>query len=64
MGDVHNQQWGRPEDMADDGANRPVFTVDQNNPGTDLVAEMAAALAAGSLIFKDTGKYFESYIPS
>ena len=41
--------WERPEDM---DTPRSVFKVDKNNPGSDVAAETAAALAAASLVFK------------
>ena len=31
---------------------RSVFKVDKNNPGTEVAAETAAALAAASLVFR------------
>ncbi|KAK7396912.1 hypothetical protein VNO78_18075 [Psophocarpus tetragonolobus] len=43
--------WERPEDM---DTPRSVFKVDKNNPGSDVAAETAAALAAASLVFKKT----------
>ncbi|WVZ06298.1 hypothetical protein V8G54_019644 [Vigna mungo] len=43
--------WERPEDM---DTPRSVFKVDKNNPGSDVAAETAAALAAASLAFKKT----------
>ncbi len=43
-----NSQWTRPEQMVWD---RPLSYVDWTNPGTDVAAEMAAALAAGFLVF-------------
>jgi len=43
--------WERPEDM---DTPRSVFKVDKNNPGSDVTAETAAALAVASLVFKKT----------
>lgn len=34
--------------------SRPPFDVDQNNPGSDLLGQTAAALAAISIIFEKT----------
>ena len=34
---------------------RPCTVVNANNPGSDIAAGTAAALAAGSLVFKDKG---------
>ncbi|KAK6936325.1 Glycoside hydrolase family 9 [Dillenia turbinata] len=41
--------WERPEDM---DTPRTVYTIDQYKPGSEVSAEMAAALAASSLVFK------------
>ena len=43
--------WERPEDM---DTPRSVYKIDSNNPGSDVAAETAAALAAASLVFKKT----------
>lgn len=43
--------WERPEDM---DTPRSVFKVDRNNPGTEVAAETAAALAAASMVFRRT----------
>jgi len=43
--------WGRPEDWPK-ANKRPAYKVTQQNPGSDLVGETAAALAAASIIFK------------
>nr|AGP76414.1 endo-beta-1,4-glucanase [Macrotermes carbonarius] len=48
-GDVDHSYWGRPEDMT---MSRPAFKIDASNPGSDLAAETAAALAATSIVFK------------
>ena len=42
--------WERPEDM---DTPRTVYKVDAAHPGSDVAAETAAALAAGSLVFRD-----------
>ncbi|KAI4326442.1 hypothetical protein MLD38_031757 [Melastoma candidum] len=41
--------WERPEDM---DTPRNVFKIDRSNPGSDIAAETAAALAAASLVFR------------
>jgi endoglucanase len=43
--------WARPENMT---WERPSFKVTARQPGTDVVANAAAALAAVSLAFQDT----------
>lgn len=40
--------WERPEDM---DTPRSVFKVDKKNPGSDIAGEIAAALAAASIVF-------------
>ncbi|CAL5226752.1 g9605 [Coccomyxa viridis] len=41
--------WGRAEDMT---MARPSWDLDQNNPGSDLLGQTAAALAAISIMFE------------
>lgn len=48
---VDHSCWERPEDM---DTPRTVYQVDSTHPGSDLAAEMAAALAAASLVFRDS----------
>lgn len=43
--------WERPEDM---DTSRNVYRVTAQNPGSDVAAETAAALAAASIVFKDS----------
>ncbi|KAL0877858.1 hypothetical protein Bca101_027564 [Brassica carinata] len=42
--------WERPEDM---DTPRTVYSVSSSNPGSDVAAETAAALAAASMVFRD-----------
>ncbi|KAL5076198.1 hypothetical protein RYX36_015182 [Vicia faba] len=49
--------WERPEDM---DTPRNVYKVSPQNPGSDVAAETAAALAASSLVFKDTDPAYSS----
>jgi len=51
-GDVDHAFWGRPEEYP---AARPAWKIDQNNPGSDLAGEAAAALAASSIVFRNAG---------
>ncbi len=53
VGDGHadHSYWGPPETMT---MSRPAWKVDASNPGSDVAAESAAALAAASLIFRDS----------
>ena len=48
---IDHAVWGRAEDMT---MSRPPFDVDQNSPGSDLLGQTAAALAAISIIFEKT----------
>ncbi|XP_010534895.1 PREDICTED: endoglucanase 3-like [Tarenaya hassleriana] len=43
--------WERPEDM---DTPRSVYSVSPSNPGSDVAAETAAALAASSMVFRKT----------
>ena len=36
---------------------RPVYVVDAKNPGSDVAAEVAAALAAASILYRDHPRY-------
>ncbi|KAL0683173.1 hypothetical protein Bca4012_050021 [Brassica carinata] len=42
--------WERPEDM---DTPRTVYSVSPSNPGSDVAAETAAALAAASMVFRE-----------
>ncbi len=42
--------WGPPQDMT---MRRPTYSCDKNNPCSEVSAEMAAAMAAGYMIFKE-----------
>lgn len=43
--------WERPEDM---DTPRSVYKVSAQNPGSDVAAETAAALAAASIVFRSS----------
>ncbi|BAY82354.1 putative endoglucanase [Calothrix parasitica NIES-267] len=47
--------WGAPEDM---NMSRPAFKVDAQNPGSDLTAESAAALASASIAFRSSDEAY------
>ncbi|KAL5997296.1 Esterase/lipase/thioesterase [Asimina triloba] len=49
--------WERPEDM---DTPRAVYKVSAQNPGSDVAAETAAALAAASIVFKDSDPSYSS----
>ncbi|KAK8730644.1 hypothetical protein OTU49_007856 [Cherax quadricarinatus] len=48
-GEIDHALWSRPETMTEE---RPSYKIDQANPGSDLAAETAAALAAGYMVYK------------
>jgi hypothetical protein len=50
-GDTDHSCWQRPEDMS---TSRQAFRIDLQNPGSDLAGETAAAMAAASLVFRNT----------
>ncbi|CAM0951257.1 unnamed protein product [Alopecurus aequalis] len=54
-GDTDHYCWQRPEDMT---TSRQAYRVDKDNPGSDLVAETAAALAAASIVFRTSNPHY------
>lgn len=48
-GGADHGYWGRPENMH---MNRPAYKVDAGHPGSDVAGDTAAAMAAGSIVFK------------
>lgn len=48
--EVDHKEWIRPEYME---MERPSIKLDANNPGSDVAAETAAALAAAAILFSD-----------
>ncbi|WOG83817.1 hypothetical protein DCAR_0102995 [Daucus carota subsp. sativus] len=57
VGDANKDHacWERPEDM---DTARTVLKIDKNNPGSEVAAETAAALAAASLVFRKTDRAY------
>jgi len=53
LGNGHEDHafWGRPEDMQ---MWRPAYKITAGSPGSDLAGETAAAMAAGSIAFRQT----------
>ena len=51
-GNLDHAVWGRPEEMT---MARPAWKLTPSAPGSDLAGETAAAMAAGSIAFKETG---------
>ncbi|KAH7533113.1 hypothetical protein FEM48_Zijuj04G0095700 [Ziziphus jujuba var. spinosa] len=54
-GDTDHYCWQRPEDMT---TSRQAYKIDENNPGSDLAGETAAAMAAASIVFKTTNPHY------
>ena len=42
--------------------SRRAYKVDQDNPGSDVAGETAAAMAAASLVFKDTNPHYHDML--
>ncbi|WOH01568.1 hypothetical protein DCAR_0520952 [Daucus carota subsp. sativus] len=61
VGDANKDHacWERPEDM---DTPRTVVKIDKNNPGTEVAAETAAALAAASLVFRRTDRTYSKFL--
>lgn len=58
-GNTDHAWWGAAENMT---MNRPAYKIDAENPGSDLTAETAAALAAASILFRDTDPDYASQL--
>ncbi|KAL3641503.1 Beta-glucosidase cel3A [Castilleja foliolosa] len=61
VGDANKDHacWERPEDMETD---RSVYSVSASNPGSDVAAETAAALAAASIVFRKVDKRYSKLL--
>ncbi|CAL5207889.1 unnamed protein product [Lathyrus oleraceus] len=55
--DSDHQCWERPEDME---TPRTSYKIDEQNPGSDLAAETAAALASASIAFQSVDSEYAS----
>lgn len=51
-GHTDHAYWGAPEDMT---MERPTYLVTADNPGTEVTAETAAAMAATSMLLREAG---------
>ncbi|KAJ4884906.1 Cellulase [Raphanus sativus] len=49
--------WERPEDM---DTPRTVYSVSSSNPGSDVAAETASALAAASMVFREVDPQYST----
>lgn len=55
--DKDHKCWRRPESIND---KKPLSQVNKTSPGSDVAAETAAALAAASIVFKNTDSTYSS----
>ncbi|XP_074318222.1 endoglucanase 11-like [Silene latifolia] len=58
-GNTDHDCWQRPEDMT---TLRRAYKIDENNPGSDVAGETAAAMAAASLVFKTTNIHYSNVL--
>ena len=58
-GGIDHAYWGPPESMT---MQRPSYKIDRQNPGSDLAAETAAALASASIIFRPTNPTYANQL--
>lgn len=58
-GDSDHYCWQRPEDMT---TSRQAYRIDAEHPGSDLAGETAAALAASSLVFRQSNPAYSNLL--
>ncbi|BFI41892.1 hypothetical protein AXG93_4225s1320 [Marchantia polymorpha subsp. ruderalis] len=56
-GDSDHTCWQRPEDMT---TSRKAYKIDAENPGSEVAAETAAALAAASIVFQKSDMQYSA----
>ncbi|CAI9088385.1 OLC1v1022694C1 [Oldenlandia corymbosa var. corymbosa] len=54
-GDTDHYCWQRPEDMT---TSRRAYKIDEEHPGSDVAGETAAAMAAASIVFRETNPHY------
>ncbi|XP_062222076.1 endoglucanase 7-like [Phragmites australis] len=54
-GDTDHYCWQRPEDMT---TSRQAYKVDREHPGSDIAGETAAAMAAASMVFRESNPHY------
>ncbi|KAK4798082.1 hypothetical protein SAY86_030408 [Trapa natans] len=57
-GDTDHYCWQRPEDMTTSTTSKRVYKVDTENPGTEVAAETAAAMATATILFRETNPHY------
>ncbi|KAK1292064.1 Endoglucanase 11 [Acorus calamus] len=58
-GDTDHYCWQRPEDMT---TSRQAYKIDPENPGSDLAGETAAAMAAASMVFRESNPHYSQLL--
>ncbi|KAK4785078.1 hypothetical protein SAY86_001767 [Trapa natans] len=58
-GDTDHYCWRRPEDMT---PSRRAYKVDAENPGSEVAAETAEAMAAMAIVFRETNPRYSHFI--
>ncbi|GER32877.1 endoglucanase, partial [Striga asiatica] len=58
-GDTDHLCWQRPEDMT---TSRRAYKLDPKNPGTEVAAETAAAMAAAAIVFRRTNPHYANLL--
>ncbi|XP_020096917.1 endoglucanase 19-like [Ananas comosus] len=58
-GDSDHYCWQRPEDMT---TSRQAYRIDAEHPGSDLAGETAAAMAASSLVFRQSNPAYSNLL--
>ncbi|CAA6666686.1 unnamed protein product [Spirodela intermedia] len=56
---IDHKCWERPESMSEE---RPVTQVNETSPGSDIVAETAAALASASMVFRSVDSTYSDLL--
>lgn len=54
-GETDHLCWQRPEDMT---TSRRAYKVDEENPGSEVAGETAAAMAAASIVFRRINPHY------
>ncbi|XP_058746726.1 endoglucanase 11-like [Vicia villosa] len=58
-GETDHYCWQRPEDMT---TSRRAYKIDENNPGSEVAGETAAALASASILFRKTNPHYSQLL--
>ncbi|XP_068668015.1 endoglucanase 7-like [Aristolochia californica] len=58
-GDTDHYCWQRPEDMT---TSRQAYKIDKEHPGSDLAGETSAAMAAASIVFRESNPHYSNLL--